>query len=61
MKNYLRFLIFICLFIIIKPAYSQETFTTGPKNGYLMVVGGGNLNNTGIHEKIIDIMGAQKS
>ncbi len=57
MHNLKRILIFTFLWTFVMSNFSQEQFTTGPEKGYLIVVGGGNLNDSGIYQKMIEIMG----
>lgn len=47
------------MWTLVFSSFSQETYTTGPEKGYLIVVGGGNLNDSGIYEKMIELMGGQ--
>jgi len=52
------FLFFILVFLS-QSGYNQTSVSSGPENGYLIIVGGGSLNGSGIYEKMMELMGGQ--
>ena len=56
----LRFASAVALVLAIAAPRAQETPEYGPAKGTLVIVGGGNLNGSGINEKFIELAGGKE-